>query len=56
MLRYFDKTFFRFLIAFAGILAVSFAVLLIVGYYEVEMKAGGAAVGRAGAMGMERTP
>jgi hypothetical protein len=39
MLRYFDKTFFRFLFGFAGILAVSFAILLIVGYYEVELKA-----------------
>ena len=40
MLRYFDRAFFHFLFGFMGIIAVSFLVLLAVGFYEVEVKPG----------------
>ena len=38
MLRYFDRTFFKFLLGFAGMIALSMLVLVAVGYYEVEVK------------------
>lgn len=38
MLRYFDRTFFNFVLGFAGILAASFVFLVALGFYEVEVK------------------
>ncbi len=38
MLRYFDKTFFKFLFGFAGMLSVGFFILMAIGYYEVEIQ------------------
>ncbi len=39
MSKYFDHTFFKFLFGFLIILASSFALLIAVGYYQVEIRA-----------------
>ncbi len=36
MLKLFDKTFFKFLLGFTAILALSFAVLMVTGYYDMH--------------------
>ena len=38
MFKYFDKTFFKFVLGFAGMLSLGFIVLMAIGYYEVEMQ------------------
>lgn len=38
MFKYFDKTFFRFLFGFLGMLILGFGVLMAIGYYEVEIQ------------------
>jgi preprotein translocase subunit SecG len=37
MLKYFDKTFFKFLVGFVAILAVSFIIIIITGYYKSDL-------------------
>jgi len=39
MIRYFDRTFFHFLFGFIGMIGLSMLVLVLVGYYETEVKA-----------------
>ncbi len=36
MTRYFDKTFFRFLLGFIAILAISFSIIFIANYYWIS--------------------
>ncbi|MSR71728.1 MAG: hypothetical protein EXS50_03690 [Candidatus Taylorbacteria bacterium] len=37
MLKYFDKTFFKFLIGFLAILITSFTIIILTGYYEKKL-------------------
>jgi len=38
MFKYFDRTFFKFLFGFVGMLSLGFIVLMGIGYYEVEVQ------------------